>query len=157
MAFKRLAVLLGVPLTVVILGIVAPGGAQENKNLLPDDKRLIEPRQEKELITSVEGSALFRAYCAACHGSEARGDGPAASSLRGPVPDLTRISKRNGGRYPLVRVQKIISGEGVITSPHGSREMPVWGPIFSQIGWDQDLGNVRIYNLSRYLETLQVK
>jgi hypothetical protein len=33
--------------------------------------------------------------------------------------------------------------------------MPVWEPIFSQVGQDQDLGRVRIDNLARYLENLQ--
>jgi len=35
--------------------------------------------------------------------------------------------------------------------------MPVWGPIFSQIVWDQDLGQIRVYNLAKYLEKMQGK
>jgi hypothetical protein len=35
--------------------------------------------------------------------------------------------------------------------------MPVWGPIFSEVSWDQDLGRVRIYSLAMYLEAIQVK
>jgi hypothetical protein len=35
--------------------------------------------------------------------------------------------------------------------------MPVWGPIFSQVAWDQDLGRMRVYNLAKYLEALQSK
>ena len=34
------------------------------------------------LIDSLEGRDLFRAYCAACHGADARGGGPQAASLR---------------------------------------------------------------------------
>ena len=41
--------------------------------------------------------------------------------------------------------------------PHDSREIPVWGPIFHQIGEDQDFGNVRLQNLIKYLETIQQK
>jgi len=52
---------------------------------------------------------------------------------------------------------KTISGETVDTAAHGNREMPIWGPIFGQIGYDRDLGNVRIYNLAKYLESLQEK
>ena len=114
-------------------------------------------QEEQRMIESLEGRFLFRAYCAACHGADGKGGGPAASSLKTPPPDLTLISRRNGGKFPTVRVQKTISGEGVVTSPHGSREMPVWGPIFGQIAWDQDLGNVRIYNLTKYIESLQQK
>lgn len=101
------------------------------------------------------GDKLFRAYCASCHGVDAKGGGPAASSLKKLVPDLTRISQRNGGKFPLDRIQTTISGEDLGTSAHGSRAMPVWGPIFSQIAWDQDLGRVRVYNLAKYLESLQ--
>jgi hypothetical protein len=50
-----------------------------------------------------------------------------------------------------------ISGDAVPSPAHGSREMPIWGPVFSQIEWDQDLGKVRIYNLAKFLETLQRK
>ena len=114
-------------------------------------------QEEQRMIESLDGRLLFRAYCAACHGADGKGGGPAASSLKTPPPDLTLISRRNGGKYPTLRVQKTISGEGVVTSPHGSREMPVWGPIFGQIAWDQDLGNVRIYNLTKYIESLQQK
>ena len=55
------------------------------------------------------------------------------------------------------RLINVISGEEIVTPAHGSREMPIWGPIFGQIAWDQDLGKVRIYNLTRYIESLQKK
>jgi hypothetical protein len=80
-----------------------------------------------------------------------------AKSLRVSPPDLTRIGKRNGGLFPLARVRRVISGEEMPGLGHGTREMPVWGPIFSQVGPDQDLGRVRIDNLARYLEVLQTK
>jgi len=44
-----------------------------------------------------------------------------------------------------------------MSAGHGTREMPVWGPIFSQVDRDQDLGRVRIDNLARYLASLQTK
>jgi hypothetical protein len=78
-----------------------------------------------------------------------------ALSLRTPPSDLTRIAARNGGVYPLTRIERIISGEEQVRGGHGSRAMPVWGPIFSQISWDQDLGRVRIHNLAAYLGKLQ--
>jgi hypothetical protein len=80
-----------------------------------------------------------------------------ATSLKTTPPDLTKINMRNGGKFPLARVQRIISGEESLAAGHGSREMPVWGPVFSQVAWDQDLGRVRVDNLARYLETLQAK
>ena len=114
-------------------------------------------RTPDQLIESLKGSELFRAYCAACHGTDAKGGGPAASSLKAKVPDLTRIAQRRGGRIPAQQIEKIITGEETVTAAHGSREMPVWGPFFGQIQRDQDLGKVRTRNLATYLESLQVK
>lgn len=114
-------------------------------------------RPPDQLIDSLEGPQLFRAYCAACHGTDAKGGGPAASSLKGTVPDLTRIAQRRGGLFPPQQVEKIITGEETSPAAHGSREMPVWGPIFGQIQRDQDLGKIRVRNLANYLESLQVK
>ena len=108
-------------------------------------------------MDSFKGPELFRAYCATCHGKDAKGSGPMAASLRIAPPDLTRIAARNGGTFPFLQVQKIISGEQQPPATHGTREMPVWGPIFSEVSWDQDLGRVRIYSLAKYLEAIQVK
>ena len=106
------------------------------------------------LILPVEGSELFKSYCAACHGVDATGNGPAALALRNAVPDLTRISQRNGGTFPTERVKNYISGESAILS-HGSREMPIWGPIFRQFDGDQELGEIRLHNVTVYIESLQ--
>jgi mono/diheme cytochrome c family protein len=109
------------------------------------------------LIESIQGPALFGAYCAVCHGQDGKGGGPMAKFLKVTTPDLTRIAARNGGTFPLARIQKAISGEQQIPGGHGTREMPVWGPIFSQVAWDQDLGRIRVYNLAKRIEQMQVK
>jgi mono/diheme cytochrome c family protein len=111
--------------------------------------------ESTRLIESIQGPALYSAYCAVCHGKDGRGSGPMASSLKSRTPDLTRIAARNRGTFPLTRIQRIISGEEQIEAGHGTREMPVWGPVFSQVAWDQDLGRIRLYNLAKYIETLQ--
>jgi mono/diheme cytochrome c family protein len=49
---------------------------------------------QKRLIASIQGPALYKAYCAVCHGPEAKGDGPMAATLKVHPPDLTRISTR---------------------------------------------------------------
>ena len=107
------------------------------------------------LIRSLEGADLYQAYCAVCHGKDGKGNGPMAKSLKAKAPDLTTIAAHHGGTFPLEEVQNIISGEDTKPAGHGTREMPVWGPIFSQIAWDQDLGRLRIYNLAKYIEGLQ--
>jgi mono/diheme cytochrome c family protein len=114
------------------------------------------PERTVKLIDSIQGPDLYRAYCASCHGSDAKGNGPLADYLKVHPGDLTRISIRNGGTFPLMRLQRIISGEETLPSGHGSREMPVWGPIFSAVTRDVDLGRVRIDNLARYLRDIQV-
>lgn len=58
----------------------------------------------------VTGRALFDQYCVSCHGAEGRGDGPAAATLDNVPADLTRISARNGGSFPMVRVMSVIDG-----------------------------------------------
>lgn len=106
---------------------------------------------------SLDGPTLYKAYCASCHGTDARGGGPMARSLKIPPPDLTRIYMRNGGTFPLKRIARIISGEDQLPGGHGTREMPVWGPFFSRVDNDQDLGLMRIDALARYLEEIQRK
>jgi len=105
----------------------------------------------------IQGASLYQAHCAVCHGRDAKGGGPMATSLKVSPPDLTRIAARNGAHFPLARVQKIIAGEVPIPAGHGTQEMPVWGPVFSQIVWDQDLGQIRVYNLAKYIEEKQAK
>ena len=109
------------------------------------------------LIDSIQGPALYTTYCAVCHGEGGKGDGPMAKSLKTAPPDLTRLAARNRGKFPVERVQKIIASKEQVPAGHGTREMPVWGPIFSQIVWDQDLGQIRVYNLAKYLQKIQVK
>lgn len=140
-----------------ILGLctmIATGRAQ-NK---PEAKSspAVSAKNYERLIFSVRGPDLYHAHCAPCHGAGGKGDGPVASNLKSKPADLTLLAKNNSGKFPADRVGKFISGDQVIAS-HGSREMPIWGPIFHQIEEDQDFGNVRLQNLVKYLETIQVK
>ena len=135
-------------LAIAFLSLVTQGFGQ---------KRAGDDATQKNLMNSFRGPEIYRAHCAACHGKDAKGNGPAATALRTPPPDLTRIAERNGGMFPFLRVRKIISGEEQSQTAHGSREMPVWGPLFSEVSWDQDLGRVRIYSLAQYLQEIQVR
>jgi len=131
----------------------AARGSAEKK--ITDDPPL--SADTTHLIESMDGAALYRAYCATCHGTDGKGIGPMTEWLKIKSPDLTRLSLREGGKFPLAKVQRIIAGEENITKGHGTREMPVWGPVFSQIAWDQDLGRIRVYNVAKYLEKMQEK
>src|ERR1700675_3381174 len=131
--------------------VLASTGAAPQTAPKPQEKTQEKTKAELEqLIYSVKGPELFRAHCAACHGSDAKGSGPLAPALKTKVPDLTILAKKNGGQFPSVRVRNSIMGDDVVMS-HGSREMPIWGPIFHQIESDQDFGAVRVQNLLKYL------
>ncbi|HYX69923.1 MAG TPA: cytochrome c [Terriglobales bacterium] len=106
----------------------------------------------------VAGATIFQSYCASCHGTDGRGKGPVAGALRHAVPDLTTLAQRNGGKFPAAQVKNVILfGEDKRIAAHGSKEMPIWGPTFHEIEFDQDLGNVRLENVTRYIESIQRK
>ena len=75
-----------------------------------------------------KGEALFESNCAVCHGLGARGDGPMAPALLIQPPDLTQLTARNGGVYPVARIVMRIDGRDPLVS-HGS-PMPVYGTFF---------------------------
>jgi mono/diheme cytochrome c family protein len=106
------------------------------------------------MINSLEGKDLYNQYCAVCHGVDAKGKGPAAEALKKPATDLTQLAARNSGKYPELAVQVSIRGpHGVLE--HGTGEMPIWGPIFTQTGSQKDLGDMRVLALVKYIGTLQ--
>ncbi|MGA8442744.1 MAG: hypothetical protein WB762_14610 [Candidatus Sulfotelmatobacter sp.] len=50
-------------------------------------------------------------YYASCHGKDAAGDGPADSALKQTPVDLTRLARRDGGKYPANKVTNILRGQ----------------------------------------------
>jgi hypothetical protein len=45
-----------------------------------------------------------------------------------------------------------------MTAAHGNKDMPVWGPVFLQMGThDAAQVQLRIRNLTKYLESIQQK
>ena len=108
--------------------------------------------------TSVSsGKEMYHAYCAACHGAEGKGDGPASSALKSRPSDLTILAKRNTGKFPELRVFGAINGD-LRVAAHGSKDMPTWGAVFGQMEGSDVAGvKLRIRNLTKYIESLQVK
>ncbi len=80
------------------------------------------------------GAMFYRATCATCHEP---GSSPQA-------PDLTELAARNGGRFPMARVTRIIDGRSDLRA-HGS-PMPVWGAI---------LTGPEVRDLAAYLAAIQ--
>src|ERR1700675_3911130 len=72
---------------------------------------------------SMRGADLYRLYCAACHGHDGQGHGPAASSLKTMPSDLTLIAARNNGLFPRARVEWVLTGSEVVDA-HRSGDMP---------------------------------
>lgn len=112
--------------------------------------------QSERLIESIgRGALTYQVYCRSCHGEEAHGDGPIASVLRTPPPDLTLISHRADGEFPALDVRRTIDGRVPIAS-HGPSEMPVWGLTFAVRGEDDPYQVMqRIDDLVEYLRSLQ--
>jgi len=146
------------PLGLVLAGILLAGtsaalleqGARASKE--PQEKTM-----EKKPITYSEptsGRQMYKDYCAACHGADGKGDGPAVEFLKAPPADLTTMAKRSGGKFPsehFIAVVRLGTGK----SAHGTSDMPIWGPLFGT--QNKDVVELRIKNLTAYVESIQQK
>jgi mono/diheme cytochrome c family protein len=107
--------------------------------------------------SAASGKEMYTSYCAVCHGTDGKGGGPAASALKTPPADLTMLSKNNGGKFPAMKISSILHGTSDLPA-HGSKEMPVWGPLFLGIsGGHESEVQQRVANLTQYVESLQTK
>jgi mono/diheme cytochrome c family protein len=108
-------------------------------------------------LSSVAGASIFQHHCVACHGADGRGRGSSSIARTHSVPDLTLISRRNGGKFPYRRVREVIEGKQAAPSSGRDQEMPSWGPVFHQVESDQDWGEVRLEAVTRHVESMQQK
>ena len=76
------------------------------------------------------GQQEFKTHCAACHGVDAKGNGPEAYNLEVAPPDLTLLARNNAGVFPVDHIIDVIDGRAHIKS-HGLREMPIWGKRYA--------------------------
>ena len=107
--------------------------------------------------SATSGKEMFEAYCAACHGKDGKGGGPVAPALKTRPADLTLLTRQNEGKFPALRVARAITGE-VGVSAHGSKEMPIWGPVFMSMSHQHESGvHLRVANLTDYVKSLQQK
>jgi mono/diheme cytochrome c family protein len=109
------------------------------------------------------GKREFEAKCAVCHGKDGKGKGPYAEQLKGGLPDLTTMAKRNGGVFPVSQTFALIEGAG---KGHGTRDMPVWGldytvqaeQLMPELPYNQAVYvRTRINSLVEYLIQIQGK
>ncbi|MGH9680113.1 MAG: c-type cytochrome [Candidatus Acidiferrales bacterium] len=108
------------------------------------------------MTSANSGKEMFETYCAVCHGTDARGDGPAASEFKKAPANLTLLARDHDGKYPESYVTEVIQTGPRDAKAHGSKDMPVWGKLFSSLG-DAATVKLRIFNLNKYIESLQVK
>ncbi len=123
----------------------------------PGQKPLNSPPHSLSAHIPLDGARIFQNHCATCHGADGSGHGPAFAALKEPLQDLRLISQKNGGKFPEQHIKDVIEGKQSATPAHGSREMPIWGPIFHQVEADQDWGEVRLEAVTKYLESIQKK
>jgi mono/diheme cytochrome c family protein len=128
--------------------LMAAGHATETKSkiIVPVDK-----------TNPTDGKLMYTSYCAPCHGTDGRGNGPVAGALKSPPTDLSALAKSNNGKYPDAHVVAVLRFGSTLPA-HGTAQMPVWGPLLGKIDTVQAHDTqLRISNLSRYLHSIQVK
>lgn len=112
--------------------------------------------QTLNLKVPLDGPSIYKAYCGACHGSDGKGRGPAAETLKYKPSDLTTIARNNQGVFPRTTIEQVLQN-GERWKAHGSKEMPTWGSIFRAVDGDDKIAYAHIFNLVTYLESIQVK
>lgn len=139
MAMRRVFLVSGL---LLLVSCIAGAGPAEDQTQLPPNYM-------------PTGRQMYKQYCAACHGADAKGNGPLGAALKTPPPDLTTLAKRHQGKFPYDYVSNVLEfGPGFPS--HGSSDMPTWGPIFRYYDKQNErIVKQRIKNLCDYLATLQ--
>ena len=113
---------------------------------------------EEKLATA--GREEYLQYCASCHGTDGKGNGPIAEDLRVAPSDLTQISSRRDGVFPEAMIAEFIDGRRRVRA-HGPGNMPVWGQRFDREVPTNPAGDIairgRIRPLIEYLRSIQAK
>lgn len=106
------------------------------------------------------GREDFLAFCAACHGTSARGDGEMARELPRAPADLTGLSRRAGGAFPMTKVMAKIWG--YTGGRGGAAVMPNFGPLLESAPVPFDGGDgiqtptpIRLVQIAEYLKSVQ--
>jgi mono/diheme cytochrome c family protein len=141
--FKRFAVI-----AVAAAFFMAAGYADETKGKVTVPVEKVNP---------TDGKLMYTSYCAPCHGTDGRGNGPVSGSLKSQPTDLTTLARMNKGKYPDAHVVAVLEFGSTLPA-HGTAQMPVWGPLLGKIDTvHTQATQLRISNLSRYLHSIQAK
>jgi mono/diheme cytochrome c family protein len=107
---------------------------------------------DREPTYPSNAEAAYAQYCASCHGTTGRGDGPVAAALQPPPTDITRST------LSLPELMQVIDGRRTVRA-HGTGTMPVWGLVFEQEGEGSDREHRdalrRVQGLAEYVQALR--
>ncbi|APX23854.1 MAG: cytochrome C [Rhodobacteraceae bacterium] len=113
-----------------------------------------------EMPEASDGRALYMEYCSACHGENAKGDGPMARAMTTAPKDLTLISLRHGDSFPRAKVLSTI--DGYARSDLDGPGMPEFGELLQGDLVPLDTGDGKmtptprkLVALLEYLESIQ--
>jgi mono/diheme cytochrome c family protein len=110
------------------------------------------------------GKREYESNCIACHGKDLKG-GAYVDFLKVTPPDLSQLSRKNGGVFPFERVYGSIDGRQELKG-HGSRDMPIWGKDYQvkageyyvDVNYDPEAFiRARIFALIDYINRMQAK
>src|SRR3954451_2951377 len=114
--FSRLSI-------VVLAGLLAPalsGNAQQAKMVNANVNVNLVPVRT---TPASSGQEMYSHYCAACHGAEGRGNGPAVKGLKVHPTNLTMLAATNGGKFPANSVVTVLR-YGTESPEHNVNGMP---------------------------------
>lgn len=113
--------------------------------------------QQAAMDPIASGQASYKQYCESCHGPDGKGTGEVGADLATSPADLTQLTARYNGKFPVDSVYQAIDGRKDVEA-HGSREMPVWGNIWGEESGDpvpDDVVEKRINELVEYIRSIQ--
>jgi hypothetical protein len=149
-----------VRLLIVVLAVIglAAGAAAQSRQPVGSLKVVIVPARS---IDSLDGAALYEAYCSSCHGKDLKGYGPAGRFTEVQPIDLTVCAA--GHQTQRTRAMHIMAAIGAVHTVAPYRQldgktldMPDWVPIFKAMSrGSQSEGVIRIANISNYIASLQ--
>jgi len=103
------------------------------------------------------GKIDFQNYCAQCHGENGKG----GKGVHIVGPDLTLLSRKNGGKFPFKEVYEVVDGRKKAAAHQRLLDMPLWGVYFQPQGVSERASEAkvksRITDLVRYIEGIQEK
>lgn len=118
-------------------------------------------REAASQTSSLSGKDMFQQYCTSCHGQSGKGDGPAASAMKVPPANLTKLAAKYKGVFPDMEVAEALRAGPTPSSNanvHGSETMPIWGQVFRALSSSDNAAvELRIHNLVEYLRSIQEK